>query len=124
MHISPNFNQGVKAARPVSPLYGSYHKVSTVVPLLLDCSGLLPIPGHVISVSRRRRPGSGVSRFSAKETQPMFKIMSLCAPKSQRWGMAQASEQISHLICFIYFICKNTHKVWYKIFEFVGVIES
>ena len=52
-------------ARPVSPLYGSY-KVSTVAPLLLDWSGLLPIPGHVIGVSRRRRRGSGVRRFGAK----------------------------------------------------------
>ena len=30
-----------------TPLNGSYHKVSTVAPFLLDCSGLLPIPGHV-----------------------------------------------------------------------------
>ena len=69
--ISPNFNQGVEAARPVSPLNGSYHKVSTVAPFLLDYSGLLPIPGHVIGVSRRRRRGSGICRFGAKETQPI-----------------------------------------------------
>ena len=30
--ISPNFNQGVEAARPVSPLNGSYHNESTVAP--------------------------------------------------------------------------------------------
>ena len=35
-------------------------------------------------------------------------------PKSQHWDMTQASEQKSHLICFISSICKNTHKVWYK----------
>ena len=122
MQISSNFNQGVEAARPVSPLNGSYHKVSTVVSLLLECSGLLPVPGHMIGLSRRRRPGSGVNHFSDKETQPMLKIMSPCAPKSYRVGMAKAAEQISHSICFIHFIC-NTHKVWYKIFEFVCVIE-
>ena len=43
----------MEAARPVSPLNGSYHKVSTVAPFLLDCNGLLPIPGHVIGVSGR-----------------------------------------------------------------------
>ena len=68
----PNSNQGVEAARPVSPLNGSYHKVSTVLPFLLNCSGLLPIPGHVIGVSQRRRGGSCVRRFVAKETQPLF----------------------------------------------------
>ena len=47
---------GVRRARriltkgPVSPLNASYHKVSTVAPSLLDCSGYLPIPGHVIGV--------------------------------------------------------------------------
>ena len=41
-----------------TPLNGSYHKVSTVAPFLLDCSGLLPIPGHVIGVSRSCRRGS------------------------------------------------------------------
>ena len=52
-------------------LNGSYLKVSTVAPFLRDCSGLLPIPGHVIGVSWRRRRGSGVRRFSAKETRPI-----------------------------------------------------
>ena len=50
--ISPSFNQSVEAARPVSP------QVSIVAPFVFflpDCSGLLPIPGHVIGVSRRRR---------------------------------------------------------------------
>ena len=65
---SPNF---VEVARPLSP------QVSTVAPFLLDCSGLLPIPGHVIGVSRRHRRGSEVRRFGAKETQP---ISQLCEP--------------------------------------------
>ena len=63
-----NFNQGVEAVRPVSP------QVSTVALFLLDCSGLLPIPGHVIGVSRRRRQGSSVRCFGAKETQPVFQF--------------------------------------------------
>ena len=42
------------------PLNGSYHKVSTVAPFLLDCSGLLPIPGHLIGISVKRRRGSGI----------------------------------------------------------------
>ena len=50
---------------------GLYHKVSTVVLFLHDCSGLLPIPSHVIDASWRRRRGSGVRFFGAKETQPM-----------------------------------------------------
>ena len=69
--ILPNFNQGVEAARPVSPLNGSYRKVSSVEPVLLDCSGLLPIPGHVVSVRLRPRRGSGVHSLSAKETEPL-----------------------------------------------------
>ena len=69
--ISPNFDQGVEAAGPVSPINGSNHKVSTFVPILLDCSGLLPIPGHVIGINQRHRRGRGVRRFGAKETQPM-----------------------------------------------------
>ena len=44
MLISPNFNQGVKAARTVLPLNGLNHKVDTVAPFLLDCNGLLSIP--------------------------------------------------------------------------------
>ena len=72
--ISPNFDQSLEAARPVSPLNCSYHKVmgSTVAKFLLDCSGLLPISSHVIGVSRRCRGGSVVLRFGAKETQPLF----------------------------------------------------
>ena len=69
--ISPIFNQGVETARPVLPLNDSYHKIRTVTPFLLDCIGLLPIPGHVIDVSWRRRRGSGVRCFGAKETQPV-----------------------------------------------------
>ena len=70
--ISPNFNQGMEGARPVLPLYGSYHKGGIVALFLLDYSGLLPISGHVISISLRRRLGSGVRRFGAKETQPLI----------------------------------------------------
>ena len=36
------------------------------------------------------------------------------APKSHPWGMTQATESKSRLICFVSFICENTHKVWYK----------
>ena len=65
--ISPNFNQGMKAAGPVLPLISSYHKVSTVASFLLDCSGSLPIRGHVISVSWRHRRGSGIHRLVPKK---------------------------------------------------------
>ena len=58
-----------------TPLNGSYHKLSTVAPYLLDCRGLLPIPGHVIGVSQSRRRGSGVHRFGAKESQPMISYL-------------------------------------------------
>ena len=51
-----------------------YQKVSTIAPFLLDCSGLLPIPGRLIGLSRRRRRGSGVRGFGAKETQPLFPV--------------------------------------------------
>ena len=81
MLISPNFNQGVEAARPLN---GWYHTLSTDAPFLLDCNGLLPIPGHVNGVSRMHRRGSGVSRshrrdssvrrFGAKDAQPMLKL--------------------------------------------------
>ena len=33
-------------------------------------------------------------------------------PKSHPWGMTQATEWKSRLICFVSFICENTHKVW------------
>ena len=39
------------------------------------------------------------------------------APKSHPLGMTQLTELKSCLICFVSFICENTHKVWYKIFE-------
>ena len=64
--ILPNLNQGVEEARPVS-----HCTFCNVAPLLYDYSGLLPILGHVIGLSRRRRRGSGVRRFGAKETQPI-----------------------------------------------------
>ena len=35
-------------------------------------------------------------------------------PKSDPWGMTQATEWKSRLICFISFICEKTHKVWFK----------
>ena len=37
-------------------------------------------------------------------------------PKSHPWGMTQATEWKSPLICFISFNCEKTHKVWFKIF--------
>ena len=76
--LMPNFNQGMEAARPVSPLNGSCNKVNTVVPVLLNCSGSLPIPYHVNGVSQRRRRGRGIRGFGAKETQPQtfFKLNS------------------------------------------------
>ena len=72
--ISLNLKPRRGSARPVSPLNSSYHEVSTVALFLLDCSGLLPIPGHLIGVSQRRRRGSGVCRFGAKETQPLLEL--------------------------------------------------
>ena len=45
------------------------------------------------------------------------------APKSHSWGMTQATEWKSCLICFVSFICENTHKVWYKNLEIDFVIE-
>ena len=35
-------------------------------------------------------------------------------PMSHPWGMSQATELKLRLICFVSFICENTHKVWYK----------
>ena len=35
-------------------------------------------------------------------------------PKSHPWGMTQATEWKSHLICFVCFIYENIHKVWNK----------
>ena len=54
------------------PINGSYHKVSTIAPCLLDNSGFLPIPSHVICICRRRSRGSGVHLFGAEETQSFF----------------------------------------------------
>ena len=61
----------VQEMRSVWPLYGSNHKISAVAPFLLDCSGLLPIPGHVIGVSQRHKRGNGVCLIGPKETQPL-----------------------------------------------------
>ena len=36
--------------------------------------------------------------------------------KSDPWGMTQATEWKSRLICFISFISEKTHKVWFKKF--------
>ena len=35
-------------------------------------------------------------------------------PKSHSWGMTPATEWKFCSICFLSFICKNAHKVWYK----------
>ena len=35
-------------------------------------------------------------------------------PKSDPWGMTQATEWKSRLICIISFTCEKTHKVWFK----------
>ena len=35
-------------------------------------------------------------------------------PKSHPWGMTPATEWKFCSICFLSFICKNAHKVWYK----------
>ena len=44
-------------------------------------------------------------------------------PKSHPWGMTQASEQNTRLICFIASDCQNTH-FSIKIFEVGFVIET
>ena len=45
------------------------------------------------------------------------------ASKSHPWDMTKVTEWKSCLICFVSFICENTHKVWYKIFEIDMVTE-
>ena len=35
-------------------------------------------------------------------------------PMFDPWGMTQATEWKSRLVYFVYFICENKHKVWYK----------
>ena len=61
----------MEAARPVSPLNGSYHKEGTVAPFLLDGSAYYQSPS-----CDRRKPEAhvrqGLRCFGAKETQPMF----------------------------------------------------
>ena len=37
-----------------------------------------------------------------------------CTPKSHPWGMIQATEWKFCSICFLFFICEYTHKVWLK----------
>ena len=61
----------MEAARPVSPLNGSYHKEGTVVPFLLDCSAYYQSP--LCDRSKlEAQARQGLRRFGAKETQPMF----------------------------------------------------
>ena len=41
---------------------------------------------------------------------PTLKFWPASTHKSHPWGMTLATDSI----CFLYFICENTHKVWYK----------
>ena len=43
-----------------------------------------------------------------------IKFLTPSTPKSHPWGMTQATEWKSRLICFISFNCEKTHKVWFK----------
>ena len=54
-----------------------YHKESTYCRFLLICSSLLPIPGHGIGINRRRRRGTDIRHFGAKETQPFSGLLPL-----------------------------------------------
>ena len=63
---------------------------------------LLIIPVHLICY---------MTMFEKKSLIP---LVPPSAPKSHPWGMAQATEYKSRLICFVSFICENTHKIWYK----------
>ena len=54
----------------------------------------------------------------------IFDPLGTPAPQSPTpWGMTQATEWKSCLICFVSFICEDTHKVWYKIIKIDFVIE-
>ena len=44
----------------------------------------------------------------------MFEKKKIGSPGHPQWGMTQATEWKSRLICFVTFICENTHKVWHK----------
>ena len=45
---------------------------------------------------------------------PTLKLLTPSTSKSYSWGMTQATEWNFRSICFIHFICENTHNVRYK----------
>ena len=52
------------------------------------------------------------------EEEKFYPLHTHRAPKSDPWGMTQATELKSRLICFVSFICENKHvKFGIKIFE-------
>ena len=59
-----------------------------------------------------------MTRFEKKKFDPLGTPR---APKSNPWGMTQATELKSCLICFVSFICENKHSI--KIFKIDFVIE-
>ena len=52
--------------------------------------------------------------FDMPHDMPIYfdHLGTLSAPKSHPWGMTQATEWESFLICFVSFFCENTYKVW------------
>ena len=55
---------------------------------------------------------------------PHAKVFDPSTPKSHSWGKTPTTERKLCSICFLYFICENTHNVCYKkIFEIDVVSE-
>ena len=61
----------MEAARLVSPLNGSKHKVSIVVPFFARLQRLTNHPRSCDRLMPKAQGGSGVRRFGVKETQPI-----------------------------------------------------
>ena len=86
---------------------------------LLDCSGLLPILGHVIGISQRGRRGSGIGHFGAKETQPLKFQPALTSLVLITYAGSKDSDVTSHQHCNV--LHKHFQLTHYKKDEGLGL---
>ena len=59
-------------------------------------------------------PVNLICHMTMFEKKKFYPLGTPIAPKSHPWGMTHLTEWKSRLICFVSFICENTHKFWHK----------
>ena len=104
----------LKANTCVSLQIGSLFDLANMPLLSISCQfnviddNIHKLQRHVYNFTPERAVDGAPSRI------PTLKCLIPIMPKLHPWGMTQAKDRTSRSLCFISFICENTHKFRYK----------